>query len=202
MNTHHDEIDPAERDAMRALLLDHARSDIERAPGRETRHRILGIAVGITALTAVTAGALAIAFGGIEDVSAPADPVSSIPPVVSTVVNGVEVQQAGGTTLFATTSDNQMQALLFGSTIRLDDGCFVAQAADGTTTTLVFPKGTRLFQDGMSAEVPGLGMVADGDALRGGGGVVPAAEMSGPCATGGDVIMWQSTGVIPSDSSQ
>jgi hypothetical protein len=196
MNTQHDELDPAQRAVMRSLLLDHARRDAHEAPARASRQRIMGVVAGISGLCAITVGALSISFIGNPISPAPADPVSPTPAVSTHIVGGYEVQEAGGTTLFAATATIQMDALLIG-TVRLQDGCFVAGSSDARTTPLIFPKGTRLSADGESAEVPGVGTVTDGDAIRGGGGLVPEVGITGHCAQGGDVIMWQSAAEDP-----
>ncbi|MCS5723417.1 hypothetical protein N1028_18720 [Herbiconiux sp. CPCC 203407] len=80
MNPQPDELEPARRVAMRSLLVDHARLDAQRAPARATRNRVIGVAAGIGALTAVSVGALTIAFASVAPDPSPALPV----PVTST----------------------------------------------------------------------------------------------------------------------
>lgn len=175
-------LEPERRDAIRALVIENA--DATAVAPRLVALRAAAISAAVLSLIGVAVATATIAgFGGSKNESSA---------VSSTVIGGFEVQEADGTTLVAATTSNQMQALLIG-TIRLQDGCFVMESSDAQTP-LVFPKGTQLSRDGLSAEVPGFGRVVDGDAINGGGGQVPEAGIFGHCAKGGDVIMWQSGG--------
>lgn len=107
MNTQHDELEPTQRAAMRALLVDHVRLDAKKSPARATRKRIIGVSAGIGALTAITAGALAIAFTGIPNDSAPALPAPStstatptptLPPTTTSAPTPTTPPEPGGDT--------------------------------------------------------------------------------------------------------
>jgi hypothetical protein len=107
----------------------------------------------------------------------------------------LDSQHRGGSILLAPTTQpgGAFEAAVTGTLALNDHGCF--GFGDGAAfSPVIFPFGTRLLDDGRSAEVPGLGTVRIGDEIRGGGGQEPSIEASDICGTTGDATLWQTVG--------
>lgn len=73
----HDDAELLKR-RMRALVVEHARSDSARSSARVRRQRFVGVLAGLGAVTAVTVGALTLAFAG-QSPTTDAPPAATAP---------------------------------------------------------------------------------------------------------------------------
>ncbi len=101
-------------------------------------------------------------------------------------------QRAHGTILLAasTQSDSGVDAPIAGTLIRTDSGC-LALAADNDIHVLQFPFGTRLADDGESANVPGLGVVRTGERIDGAGGYIDVRSAPKDCHDIAEFAVWE-----------
>ncbi len=104
-------------------------------------------------------------------------------------------QRAHGTILLAasTQSDSGMDAQIAGTLIRTDSGC-LALATDNDIYVLQFPFGTRLADDGESANVPELGIVRIGDPINGAGGYIDVRSAPEECQDIAEFAVWERVG--------
>lgn len=87
-----------------------------------------------------------------------------------------------------------MEAKVGGTLALSEGGCWVVD--DGETQIFVqFPYGSKLTPGGQAVDVPGLGIVAVGDTIDGGGGygAAPADAPQACDAPGQEMVFWQTT---------
>lgn len=90
-------------------------------------------------------------------------------------------------------SDAQMDAQIIGTLTRTDTGCLALETGTGVLV-LEFPFGTRLADDGESANVPELGVVRIGDRIDGAGGYIDVRSAPEECRGGLEFAVWQRVG--------
>ena len=102
------------------------------------------------------------------------------------------LQRANGSVMLASPTQPEvfMLAAIDGRLTRTAEG-LLAVGRENDQTVLRFPYGTELADDGQSVDVPGLGAVRLGDAIRGGGGYADVADL--PAEYGGVTALfdWQ-----------
>lgn len=102
------------------------------------------------------------------------------------------VQRFNGTTALVVVSESAaaMEAQVVGTLGRTESGC-LALKHEGRTYVLQLPLGSRLNEDGRGVEVPGIGLLALGDRVDGGGGYHELADVPVECRLGTEIAVWQ-----------